>query len=119
MRLLRFLSNSQRNDNIFVEYEATLQDHEDLDELFRITHPFGIDNDVEKKMFSRFDARAWTLNEVIFFCNSNNLVLQIYSSNKIDKELLIEYGDYPPNNLGFMINTQKLIINNSFIFINQ
>lgn len=95
MRLLRFISNSQREEGIFVEYLSTLQNYENMDELFRITHPYNIDSEEEKRIFKHFDAKQWTLNEVVFFCNANNLTLQIYSSDQEDKELLIEYGDYP------------------------
>lgn len=82
MITLRFTrSNQQLVAAISVSYNSSLQDPNNLDENFHLSLPIGLDTYLERKLFYSFDAKKWTLNELIFFARNNNLCLSLLKDN--------------------------------------
>jgi len=110
---LRF---SRVANNISVDYKATLTDENDVDENFRVGAPSNINSYLETQIFYFFDRKKWTLNEMIFFANNNNLCLTIYDKQG---EVVKQYGACSGVCLGeFKINNDCFIVNNKFLQIN-
>lgn len=113
MRTLRF---TRAKNNIFVEYQSTIVNPVNLNENYRVSRPSGIDSYIENQLFYHFDRKKWTLNEMIFFANNNQLCLTIFDD---DMNQLIQYGVCGGCSEGFKINNNCFTINNNFIQINQ
>ena len=112
MRTLRF---TRVFNNIFVEYKSTIIDANNTNENFRVSHPSDINSYIENKLFYHFDAKKWTLNEMIFFANNNQLCLTILDDQMVQ---LAQYGICAGCSGGFKINDDCFTINNNFIQIN-
>lgn len=113
MRTLRF---SRVLNNIFVEYKSTIVNANNLDENFRVSYPSNVNSYIENQLFYHFDRKKWTLNEMIFFANNNQLCLTIFNDNMVQ---IAQYGVCGGCSGGFKINNNCFTINNNFIQINQ
>lgn len=111
MKILQFL---RLQNNILVEYKATLKDAENVSENFVISHPSKLDSYIEKQLFYHLDKKKWTLNELIFFADNNRLCLVIFDSNGDEVARYGECGSF----CEFKINTQCFIVNSEFLKIN-
>lgn len=70
------------NSDIEVKYKTDIRNASNMDEQFAmLLLPSTVDTYLERKLFYSFDRKRWTLNEIIFFCNNNNLCLSIYADN--------------------------------------
>lgn len=93
-KLFRFL---RAQGDIVVDYMSTNKNPADLNENFVVKRPTNIDNYVETKLFYLFDAKPWTLNEMIFFITNNKMCLRIYDE---DAKLVAKYGNYCDDGAG-------------------
>lgn len=112
MNTIRF---SRSLSDIVVEYKATIKNVNDQDENFTINHPSKVNSYIERQLFYHFDRKKWTLNEMIFFANNNQLCLAIYNAQGLQ---LIQYGICFDCSQGFEINDQCFMINNQLLQIN-
>lgn len=79
-----------RNDNLYIKYNTTLEDINNVSENFQISKVCFADLFLEKKLLYLFDIKQWTLAEMIFFATNNNICLSIYQHNTLT--LLKSYG---------------------------
>lgn len=107
MIILRFVRNSQQlTGAISVSYNSSLQDKDNLDENFHLSLPIGLNTYLERKLFYSFDAKKWTLNELVFFAKNNNLCLSLVKDNVVIKRYGACRKELP---IEIEINTQILV----------
>lgn len=87
-----------RDDNVLVTYPSTLKDINNLVENFTVIKVTLINTYLERKLLYGFDAKQWTLTEMIFFANNNRICIKIYDHNTL--ELLKSYGVCAEGNCG-------------------
>jgi hypothetical protein len=78
----------KRISDVDVQFLTSLRDEENLDENFVINKVY-LNTYLESNLFFFFSKRPWTLNEMIFFAENNNMEILIYSESD---ELLKTYN---------------------------
>lgn len=116
MITLRFSNNEQQMRKVLVNYHSSLSDETDLDENFHVSNPIGLDTFLERKLFYFIDQKKWTLNELIFFANNNNLCLTLLSNSTIIAQYGICGGGVCEG--AFKINAQCFLLNEAPLKIN-
>lgn len=112
MKTIEFV---REDGSINVRYQSTLIDAGDLHENFSISYPKNVNTHLKNKLFYHFDAKRWTLNEMIFFAKNNRMCIFIYNEFN---QVVADYGNCQCSDDSFRIDMECFRINNTNLTIN-